>query len=191
MKRTILSIAAALICLGGATAMASDCGAEKKQKTEQSCCGKDKKQGKRARKDTCGEKKSCRPSHCDKGDAAHTFMRTMLDGIELNDLQRQQVQRIEQQTREELNGVTDMTSKQYKKALKNSRKKLEKILTKEQKAVLDANCRITERRAEMRKENKAIRENVKAAKADIREMKQDLRKAKVELKNATKAETKK
>lgn len=163
MKKTILTLALAILTLSGANVMAQSVSAQQNDKTEQ--CAKKGKCDK-AKKDKCDKK------DCKKGEKGNKPGRkgpkapkgdNLMQGITLTTEQQQKIDKIKADTKSEFAKIKEDTQKDRDKVMEKSRKEIEKVLTKEQRVQYESNLKMMKERQQLKKEGGKM-------KADMRKM---------------------
>lgn len=182
MKKTILSLAIALISLGGLSAIAQTSSTQTTCKTEQ-CQGKDGKQKKERKGDKQGDRKGGKK---DKGNCTAQDGRRgnknakgnpMMQGITLTAEQQQKVDKIREDAKKDLAKIKEDGKKDRQKVMSKVDSEISKVLTAEQRVQFEANQKAMEARKAARKEGADLKakgnKNISAMRSDMKKVRRD------------------
>lgn len=182
MKKTILSLAIALISLGGLSAIAQTTSTQTTCKTEQ-CQGKDGKQKKERKGDKQGDRKggkkdkgNCTAQNGQRGNK-NAKGNPMMQGITLTAEQQQKVDKIREDAKKDLAKIKEDGKKDRQKVMSKVDSEISKVLTAEQRVQFEANQKAMEARKAARKEGADLKakgnKNISAMRSDMKKVRRD------------------
>ena len=163
MKKTILTLAIAVLSGGISSIAQTTQSSQQTQATECAAngkdCKKDAKCDKRNKKDKCkGDRKCDRKGH--KGDrkggkrgewSGTNVCRNLFEGIQLTPDQQQKIEKIRETTKSDLAKVKSDAREDRQKVMDRSKKDIEKVLTAEQRVQYEANLKAAEAQRDAKK----------------------------------------
>lgn len=182
MKKTILSLAIALISLGGLSAAAQTVSTQTTCKTEQ-CQGKNDKQKKECKGDKDGDRKGCKKEKgkCTARDGRRGNKKMKgnpaMQGITLTAEQQQKVDKIRDDAKKDLAKIKEDSKKDRQKVMSKVDSEISKVLTAEQRVQFEANQKAIQARKAARMEGDKLKakgnKDISAMRGDVKKMRHD------------------